>query len=206
MTNLRFAMAMLVVTCLLVDPAWAGSPTDQAREYTDQVLKVLGDRGLTPQDRRAAVRKLALEVFDVGETAKRALGRHWRGRTPAEREEFTAIFAEILEGTYVSKIDRYGGEQIVYTAETIDGDYASVKARILRKGGAEVPVEARMLRRGDRWQIYDIVIENISLVSNYRSQFNQIIRSSSFADLVRRLKEKRDELEIVGPPGQTPGT
>jgi phospholipid transport system substrate-binding protein len=194
MTNVRFAIVVLAVMCVLVAPAWAGAPMDQAREYTDQVMKVLEDRSLKPQDRRAAVRKVANEVFDVGETAKRALGRHWQARTPAEREEFTAIFADLLEGTYISKIDRYGGEQIRYTAETIDGEYASVKARIMRKGGTEVPVEARMLRRGNRWLIYDIVIENISLVNNYRSQFDQIIRSSSYPDLVRRLKEKRDEL------------
>ena len=200
MPKVRFAIAALVI-CVLVAPAWAGAPTDQAREYTDLVMKVLDDRSLKPHDRRAAVRKVANEVFDVGETAKRALGRHWQGRTPAEREEFTAIFADLLEGTYISKIDRYGGEQIRYTAETIDGDYASVKARILRKGGSEVPVEARMLKRGSRWLIYDIVIENISLVNNYRSQFDQIIRSSSYGDLVRRLKEKRDELVTVGKNG-----
>jgi phospholipid transport system substrate-binding protein len=203
MTNVRFAIVMLAVTCLLVAPAWAGAPTDQAREYTDLVMKVLEDRNLKPQDRRAAVRKVANEVFDVGETAKRALGRHWQGRTPAEREEFTAIFADLLEGTYISKIDRYGGEQIRYTAETIDGEYASVKARILRRGGAEVPVEARMLKRGNRWLIYDIVIENISLVNNYRSQFDQIIRSSSYPDLVRRLKERRDELVTGSKSGST---
>ena len=204
MTKSRFAVVALVIVCALVAPAWAGAPTDQAREYTDQVLKVLEDRTLKPQDRRAAVRKVAHEVFDVGETAKRALGRHWGPRTPAEREEFTAIFADLLEGTYISKIDRYGGERIRYVGESIDGEYASVKARITRKAGAEVPVEARMLKRGDRWLIYDIVIESISLVNNYRSQFDQIIRSSSYPELVRRLKERRDELvDETRPRGST---
>ena len=113
---------------------------------------------------------------------------------------------DATSGTYISKIDRYGGEQIRYTAETIDGEYASVKARIMRKGGTEVPVEARMLKRGNRWLIYDIVIENISLLNSYRSQFDQIIRSSSYADLVRRLKERRDELVTGGRAGNVPGT
>ena len=87
MTNVRFAIVGLLATCVLVASAQAGAPTDQAREYTDLVMKVLEDRHLKPQDRRAAVRKVANEVFDVGETAKRALGRHWQSRSPAEREE-----------------------------------------------------------------------------------------------------------------------
>jgi phospholipid transport system substrate-binding protein len=203
--TIRHATVLALVALVLVlgVPAWAGEPTEQAREYTDQVLKVLEDKHLKPQDRRAAVRKVANEVFDVSETAKRALGRHWQARTQAEREEFTAIFADLLEGTYIAKIDRYGGEQIRYTGEVIDGDFATVKARILRKGGVEVPVEARMLKRGGRWLIYDLLIENISLVNSYRSQFDQIIRSSSFAELVRRLKEKREELLNDGRVGSS---
>lgn len=174
--------------------AWAGAPTDQVREYTDQVLKVLEDPSLKPPDRRVAVRKIAAEIFDVSETAKRALGRHWQGRTEAERDEFVHLFADLLEGTYIARIDEYGGERIRYGGESVDGDHAIVRARVMTNKGTEVPVESRMLRRGERWYIYDIAIENVSLISNYRAQFDRIIRTSSFEELVKRLKNRKEEL------------
>lgn len=177
----------------LVTLAWGGAPTDQVRPYTDRVLKVLEDPALKPAERQAAVRKVAGEVFDVSETARRALGRHWQSRSPAEREEFTQLFADLLESTYILKIDQYGGERVSYVGESVDGDFAIVRAKILRKQGAQVPVEARMLRRGDRWYIYDIAIEGLSLISNYRSQFNAIIQKSSYEQLVERLRSRRDD-------------
>ncbi|PYN32959.1 MAG: organic solvent tolerance ABC transporter substrate-binding protein [Candidatus Rokuibacteriota bacterium] len=183
------AAALLLLTA---SPVWAG-PTDQLREYTDQVVKVLDDPSMARQDRRAAVRKIAHEAFDINETAQRVLARHWKDRTPAEREEFTQLFADLLERTYIARMDEYGGERIKYLSEAIDGKLASVRARILTRTGTEVSVESRMNLRGDRWLIYDILIENVSLVANYRSQFDRIVRSSSYEELVRRLKTKRDE-------------
>jgi len=177
---------------LSASPVWAG-PTDQLREYTDQVVKVLDDPSMARQDRRAAVRKIAHEAFDVGESAQRVLARHWKDRTPTEREEFTQLFADLLEQTYIARMDEYGGERIKYLSESIDGKLASVRARIMTRTGTEVSVESRMSLRGDRWLIYDILIENVSLVANYRSQFDRIIRTSSYEELVRRLKTKRDE-------------
>jgi phospholipid transport system substrate-binding protein len=197
---MRTALAMLTAATITLGAAAlarAGPPTDQLREYTNAVQKVLDDQALKAperrQERRAAVRKLATETFDVAETARRALGPHWQQRTPAEREEFTQLFADLLERTYISKIDLYGGEKLQYTNEQVDGDRAVVRAKVLTKQGTEVPVEARMLRNGERWLIYDVAIENISLISNYRAQFDRIIRTSSFGDLVNRLKNKRDE-------------
>jgi len=190
----RIGLAILATTlglCLAAQ-VWAGGPTDQARQYTDQVLKVLRDPALNEAERRIAVRKVAEEVFDLSETAKRALGRHWQARTAAEREEFTRLFADFLENSYLSKVSLYGGERVNYVSESIDGDYAIVGARILRKQGTEIPVDARMLRRGDRWYIYDISIEGISMVNNYRSQFNTIIQKSSYEQLVQRLRATRE--------------
>ena len=174
-------------------PALAGSPTDQLRAYSEKVIKVLDDPTLRAQDRRSAVRKIADEIFDVAETAKRALARHWQGRTPAEREEFIRLFADLLERTYIARIDQYGGERIQYVSEMVDGDTATVRARVVTRQGTEVPVESRMLRREDRWFIYDVLIENVSLIANYRAQFDKIVRTSSYEELVRRLKTKRDE-------------
>ena len=192
-TRSVIALAAWAMLSLLAGaPAWAG-PTDQLREYTDQVIKILDDPALARGDRRAAVRKIAHEAFDVTETARRVLARHWQARTPAERDEFTQLFADLLERTYIARLDEYGGERIRYVGESIDGELATVRARIVTRAGIEVPVESRMVRRGERWLIYDVLIENVSLVANYRAQFDRIVRSSSYEELVRRLKQKRDE-------------
>jgi phospholipid transport system substrate-binding protein len=192
----RAIIALAAVAVLgLTGQAWPGPPTDQLREYSDRVIQILEDQRLQPKERRAAVRKVANEVFDVNETAKRALGRHWPARTPAEREEFVQLFADLLENTYITRIDEYGGERIKYVAEQIDGDTALVRARIITKRGSEVPVDSRLLRKGDRWLVYDVLIENVSMVGNYRSQFDRIIRTSSYEDLVKRLKSRGELLD-----------
>jgi phospholipid transport system substrate-binding protein len=170
--------------------ASAGPPTDQLRAYTDQVLKVLQNPGLSLPERREAVQHLAEQVFDVTETAKRALGPHWLQRTPAERDEFVKLFANLLEQTYIVRIDEFGGEKLTYVSEQIDGDRAIVRARITTRNGTDVPVESRLLQKDNRWLIYDILIENLSLISNYRSQFDRVIRTTSYDELVRRLKSK----------------
>lgn len=186
----------LALACLIAAaPAWAGAPTDSVREYTDAVVKVLEDPTLKAADRRNAVRKLATEAFDVQETARRALGPHWQQRSPAEREEFVGLFADLLERTYIAKIDLYGGERLKFTEEKVDGGNAVVRAKVTTKQGTEVPVEARMHKKADRWLIYDVAIENISLISNYRAQFDRIIRSSSYADLVKRLRNRGEFLQ-----------
>jgi phospholipid transport system substrate-binding protein len=174
--------------------AWAVTPTEQLRQYTDRVLHVLQDPTLAPKARRAAVRDLAIEVFDVSETAKRALGPHWQQLTPDQREEFVRLFRDLLEQSYVSRIDEYGGERIRYVNERVDGDSASVRAMIVTRQGTEVPVESRLLRKEDRWLIYDVLVENVSLVANYRSQFDRIIRTASYQELVNRLKAQIQRL------------
>jgi len=187
---------LLVVGLVLsvVTNGWAGAPTDQLRSYTDQILKVLEDQSLSLPEKRAAVRKLANEAFDTMETAQRVLGQHWQQRTPAEREEFAKLFANLLEQTYISRIDEFGGEKLTYVSEQITGDKAVVRARILTTKGTEVPVESRLTLKGERWLTYDILIENLSLISNYRAQFDRVIRSSGYPELVKRLQARVDAL------------
>jgi phospholipid transport system substrate-binding protein len=189
------AVSAVVVLLVLggVTAVLAGVPTDTVRDYTDAVVKVLEDPSLKADERRAerraAVRKIAIDIFDVQETARRALGHHWQQRTAQERDEFVQLFADLLERTYINKIDLFGGERLKFTEEKVDGDHAVVRAKVVTKQGTEVPVEARMINRsGGRWQIYDIVIENISLIGNYRSQFDRIIRTSSYGELAKRLR------------------
>jgi phospholipid transport system substrate-binding protein len=169
--------------------ASAGPATDQLRVGVERVVKTLTDPALQGPERRKALREITGPMFDWAEMAKRSLGRHWHTRTEAERQEFVPLFHNLLERTYVTRIERYDGEQITYTGESIEGDQATVRTKILDKTNRELPVEYRMLRGPDgRWVIYDILIEGVSLVANYRSQFDQIIRTSSYERLVAKLK------------------
>jgi len=190
---------MVALTMVLTGAtAWAGAPTDQLRGRVDRVLRVLEDPALKTEtrtaERRAAIRSIAFEIFDFRELSQRALARHWQARTAAERDEFMQLFADLLERSYVGKIETYsGGERIQYTAESADGEQATVRTRIVTKAGTEIPVDYRMHRVGDRWLVYDVTIEGVSLVANYRAQFNKIIQTSSFKGLVDKLKAKKVE-------------
>src|SRR5262245_42022399 len=183
---LRTVLTLTVLTAWLASPAWAGVPTDQLRAQIDQVIKTVEnpDMKAKPADRRVTIRKIANETFDFPEMSKRSLARHWQERTPAEREEFVKLFADLLERAYVSRIEDYGGEKIAYNGDTIDGEAALVKTKIITKQGTDVPVDYRMLKKGERWLVYDVVIEGVSLINNYRNQFNKIIQTSSYQALV----------------------
>ena len=194
--------AMVLAGALMVGvsvaPAAAGVPTDQLKGAVERVLKTLDDPTLKGEarlsERRVAVRKIANEIFDFSEIAKRSMARHWQPLSETQRTEFVGLFADLLERSYISKIETYGGEKIQYTAERADGDFATVSTRIVTKNGTEVPVDYRMIKRADRWLVYDVSIEGVSLVSNYRTQFNKIIQTTSYNELVSKLRNKQDEL------------
>jgi phospholipid transport system substrate-binding protein len=173
-------------------PARAGAPTDQLKASVEQIVKVLEDpamrAGSRAQERRAAIRKEAEGVFDFTETAKRALGRHWQGLSDKDRREFTTLFTDLIERAYISKIERYSGERIAYAGESVDSGLATVRTRFVTKQGTEIPVDYRMQQRGDRWLVYDVSVEGVSLINNYRTQFDKIIQTSSYAELVRKMK------------------
>jgi len=197
----RQAMRVMLGGALLLSlasPGWAGPPTEQLRGAMDRVVKSLEDPALKGTDktlqRRAAVRRVADDIFDFGEIARRSLARHWQPLTEAQRQEFTSLFSDLLERSYISKIELYGGEKIVFAGEKIEADSASVTTKVITKNGTEVPIDYRMLKRGERWLVYDVSIEGVSLVSNYRTQFNKIIQTASYADLVQRMKTKQEEL------------
>jgi len=193
----RRACAIVLALLLVAVPARAGEPTDQPRAQIDRVIKVLEDPELKKanraKERRAAIRKVANDIFDFGETARRSLARHWAQRTGAEREEFVQLFADLLERSYICRIEAYGGEKITYVGETIDGDQATVRTKLTTKEGTDIPVDYRMLKRGDKWLVYDVIIEGVSLVANYRAQFNKIILTSSYQELVKKMRTKQEE-------------
>ena len=200
MTRVRVGAVALacLLTVSLGGAAWAGLPTDQLKGAIDRVIKTLEDPSLKGEgkviDRRQAVRKIANDIFDFTEIARRSMARHWQPLTDVQRTEFVGLFGDLLERSYISKIELYGGEKILYTNERVDGDFATVGTKIITKNGTEVPVDYKMLRKSDHWMIYDVNIEGVSLVSNYRTQFNKIIQTTSYNELVTKLRTKQDEL------------
>jgi phospholipid transport system substrate-binding protein len=198
------ARSVLPVLGLLWVLAWAPAgegggpgPTEQLRGAVDRVLRVLEDLALKDAaraaERRRTVRQIADEIFDFDETARRAMAQHWRSLTVDQRKEFVDLFTELLERAYMSKIELYGGERIQYPGERVEGDYATVFTRLVTKKGVEVPIDYRMLRRDDRWRAYDVSIEGVSLVANYRTQFNSIVRTASVDELLGKLRSRVEE-------------
>jgi phospholipid transport system substrate-binding protein len=179
-----------------VHGAWAGLPTDQLHDGVDRVIKILKDPDLRgdkrTDERRAAISKAADDIFDFAETAKRSLGQHWAQRTPAEREEFVRLFTELVQRTYVAKVDQYNSE-MTFRGDTIDGDHAIARTTLLLSKGSAMSLDYLMHQSGDRWRVYDLIIDGISLVANYRAQFNKIIRTSSYEALVTTLRSRQTE-------------
>ncbi len=197
----RGALAAVVAAVVLAAvPARAQSPTEDMQRYTDEVARLIRDVSSREKDTlgamQASLRRLAFQVFGAQEAAHEALGRHWEARTPLEREDFTRLFAELLEATYLAQVDTIGGGEIRirYLGELIEGDRADVRARVSGSKGREAIVDAHLVRRGERWYVYDVAIDGISLIGNYRAQFDRVIRRSSYPELVRQVTAKRDEL------------
>lgn len=181
--------------------AQAGMPTDQIKGTVDKAVLVLKDPRLKPpakvSERRDQLKQILFARFDFTEMAKRALGSNWRRRTPQEQEEFVRLFTEILERAYADIIESYTDEKIIYLNERIEGGFADVGSKILTSRGEEYSVSYKAHLVSNEWKVYDVIAENISLVNNYRSQFNRVIANSSYEELLRRL---RDKAEFAGAP------
>jgi phospholipid transport system substrate-binding protein len=174
--------------------ARGGEPTDQVKQTVDEVIKILNNKELKKPEKQSQkdsmIRETVQKRFDFEEMAKRSLALHWKKRTPQEQKEFVALFSDLLEDSYIRKIERYEDEKVIYTDEKMEGPYATVKTKVITTKEIEIPVDYKIFKKDQKWEVYDIVIEGVSLVNNYRTQFNQIIRSESYEDLVSRLKKK----------------
>jgi phospholipid transport system substrate-binding protein len=175
-------------------PVWAGVPTDKVRETTDKIIEIVSDPDLKEPakdaERRQRIRKSVDELCDWEEMSRRSLGRNWAQRSEQEKKEFVYLFGQLLERTYIDRVEGYSGEKVNYVGERIDGDYAEVDVKVLTKKNVEIPVMYKLRTKDKRWWVYDIVIEGVSLVNNYRTQFNDIMAKSSFEGLLKKLKEK----------------
>ena len=193
-----FGILILLFALVPARGAWAGSPSDQLRAGIDRVFKILGDPELDGNtkvnQRRTAIVIVANEMFDFGEMAKRSLGQYWAQRTATERGEFVRLFTELVQRSYISKVDQHGVHTMTVQGEQIDGEYAVVRTTLPLSSGREMPIDYRMHSTDDRWRVYDLNIEGISLVANYRAQFNKIIRTSSYEALIAKIKSRQTEL------------
>jgi len=190
------APTLLIWIFLSLHPfnAFADSPTDQIKSTVDQVIQILTNPQLQgeekKQERRKKLREAIFVRFDFQEMARRSLGAHWQRRTPEEQAEFIKVFSDLLEQTYVDKIESYNNEKFIYTNERVDGPYAEVGSKMRNSKGEEFSINYKLHRGGEDWRVYDLVVENVSLVNNYRSQFNRILTSSTYDELVLRIKAK----------------
>jgi len=196
MTTARTVLAATLMTLVILTApgsALAAGPGEQLNEGIQRVFANLQDPDLKTKEteRRLAVRRIANELFDFEETAKRSLGRHWQDRSPEERQEFVRLFTELIDRAYLRRVDRYDGEQVIIVSDAVEGNQAVVQTRIVTRDKSEIPVEYLMHRTGeDRWRVWDVKIAGMSLVASYRAQFNKIIHAESYGDLVKRLQAK----------------
>lgn len=171
--------------------ARSGAPKEEIQSAVEKALSILKDPKLETVAKRKQLRNTLYPKFDFAEMARRSLGAHWQRRSPQERQEFVEVFTDLIENTYMTQIESYSGEKVTMGAERRDGDYAEVDSKISANRGEEISVVYKLRQNGGSWKIYDVVIENISLVNNYRSQFNRVIAQSSFDELFRKMKDKQ---------------
>lgn len=187
-------MAIALAAFVYATAANAGVPTDQVRITVDQVITILQDASLKEEskqkERRDQLRQIIFARFDFAEMARRSLGPEWRRRSPAEQQEFVNIFTDLLQENYIGTIESYNGDKVVYNRELQDQDNAEVQTTLTTRGEESYSINYRLRLVGKDWKVYDLVIENISVVNNYRSQFSRVISRSSYEELVRTMKEK----------------
>ncbi len=194
-------ITILTVICLLAAATSFASVTDTIKKTVDDVIQIISNPELkkktNEKKRRTAIKNSIATIFDSQEMAKRTLGKHWNQRTPVEKKQFVELFATLLENSYAGKIESYNNEKILYTKETVDGNYAEVKSKVITPKRDEYTLDYKMIKNvNGSWMVYDIVIEGVSLVSNYRTQFNKIISANGYPELVKRLQTKSNEIKM----------
>lgn len=193
-------LALWVV--ILAVPSYAGAPTDAMKATIDEVLRIVRENELK-QPNKAAERRQMLERvvearFDYQEMSRRALGAPWNTLSDEEKQEFVGLFRTLLTNSYADKIETYSGEGVQYLNERTEKEYAEVRTKVL-SGKTEIPLDYRLINKVNDWRVYDVVVDGISLVNNYRGQFAKIIKSSSYADLVEQLRKKSEKLKAPQP-------
>jgi phospholipid transport system substrate-binding protein len=192
--------AVLIVMWLALSavPGYAGAPTDSMKTTIDEVLRIVREDELKQpgkaEERRHMLERVVEARFDYQEMSRRALGAPWNGLSDPEKQEFIALFRTLLTNSYADKIETYSGEGVQYLNERTEKEYAEVRTKVL-SGKTEIPLDYRLINKSNDWRVYDVVVDGVSLVNNYRGQFAKIIRSSSYADLVEQLRKKSEKIK-----------
>lgn len=193
---LKRLLLILIASIFIASVAFA-NPTNDVKKTVEEVVRIVGDKEMKKNapKRRQALKKAIGSIFDYPEMAKRSLGKHWNVRTAAEKKQFAELFATLLENSYAGKIESYNNEKIVYIKELVDEDHAEIKSKVVTAARDEFTLDYRLFNQNGKWMVYDVVIEGVSLVSNYRSQFNKIITANGYDKLVNKLQTKSEELK-----------
>jgi phospholipid transport system substrate-binding protein len=189
---------LLLVTGIVPSDVSAATATDAVRGTIDEVLRVLGDKDLKQPSRSDERRKLLETIiggrFDYQEMSRRALGAPWNQLSDKDKQEFVDLFRTLLTNTYADRVESYSGEGVQYLNERTEKDYAEVRTKIL-SGKTEIPMDYRLMNKNSDWRVYDVVVDGVSLVNNYRGQFSKILRTSSYPELVDQLRKKSDKIK-----------
>jgi phospholipid transport system substrate-binding protein len=191
---------MLITISLLISVVSAlATPLDDVKKTVDEVVRIVADKDMKKHDqkRRLALKKAIGTIFDYNEMAKRSMGKHWSQLTQEEKKQFSDLFAVLLENSYAGKIESYNNEKIVYVKEVVEGDHAEIRSKVVTAKRDEFTLDYRMASQNGKWMVYDVVVEGISLVSNYRSQFSRVITTSGYSGLVKKLEGKHNELRSL---------
>jgi len=176
-----------------------GSATEAVKETIDQVLIILGDETLKnpdrSQERIAALEKVIGQRFDYEEMGKRTLGLEWKRINASQQKEFVGLFQQFLSSTYAGNVDGYSGEQVEYLKERRKGNFAEVQTKVVSKK-LEVPLDYRLMKNSSTWRVYDVIIDGVSLVKNFRGQFARIIKASGFPGLLEKLRAKTGDTDV----------
>jgi len=192
---------ILFLSVFLAIPSFvmAGEPTDRIKVVSDKLIAIVFDNSLKTPEMKDKREQMVIEIvdglFSWEEFSRRALARHWGKRTENEKKEFISLFRQLVERTYMAKAGQYSGGKVVFLDEKIEGNYCNVSTQVLTSTDTQIPIDYRMIKKDGVWWVYDVYIEGVSLVSNYRTQFNDILIKSSFEDLLNRLKEKIEKGE-----------
>jgi len=192
-----FSVCVLAFAAPVLHPgiscAAATDPVVFVKDAVDEIISILQDEKLAAPARKAERKNRMVTIvekkFDFREMSMRALARHWRERSPAEQDRFVFLFKTLLENTYLAKIETYSGEKVVFKKAAVQGNRAIVYSDLIRKN-VETPVNYKLKNSDDRWTVYDVEVEGVSLVNNYRTQFASILSKENFAGLIAKLEEK----------------
>jgi len=193
--TLTALLALSLAPSRFLAPAMADDPMSVVKTTVNQALDVLRDTSSPLAQRQDKLRQIVAQTFDFKEMAKSALGYHWKELTPAQQQEFTDAFVAFIEDSYLSKINDYRGQQVSFLRASNDGpQYAQVNTDIVQPKGDAIHVNYRLLQENDTWRIYDVTVDAISIIANYRNQFNRVMNSKGYQTLINDLKAKQAAL------------